>query len=131
MNNKLKILITMGIAIGGIRAAKANPLQIQEARAELARINSSKGEAQRTLAYAKAAHEALKSAARRQQKALELLVKADEAKQLAQRNSVNAVDNGKGAEAYYADQGAATGTALLIERPRYIQEELEGYQRGS
>jgi uncharacterized membrane-anchored protein len=117
--------------IASIGAAKANPLQIQEARAELARINSSKGEAQRTLAYAEAAYQALRSAARRQQKALELLVKADEAKQLAQRNSVNAVDNGHNSQAYFADQGHSTGTALLIERPRYVQEELEGYQRGS
>lgn len=116
------IVVIAVIMIGGIRAGKCNPLQIQEARQELARINSSKGEAARTLAYAKAAHEALKSAARRQQKALEMLIKSDEAKQLAQRNSVNAVDNGKSAEAYYADQGHSTGTALLIEKPRYLEE---------
>lgn len=129
MNNKLKILICMGIAISGIRAAKANPLQINEARAELSRIRNSKAEASVTLSKAELAYKALRKAEAKQAKALELLVKSDQAKQLAERNSIQSVENGRNASAYYADAGAATGTALLIEKPRY--EELEPYQRGS
>jgi len=127
MNNKIKILI--GILLIANKA-NANPLQINEARQELSRIRSSKAEASITLQKAKLAYNALRAAANKQEHALELLIKADQAKQLAQRNSINSVDNGHNSSAYYADNGAATGTALLIEKPRY-EQELPAYLQGS
>lgn len=132
MNNKIKTLIIMGIAIGGIRAARANPLQINEARQELSRIRSSKQEASITLQKAKLAYNALRTAEAKQAKALNLLIKSDQAKQLAEKNSIQSVENGKNASAYYADQGHNSGTATLLAQPKYEYErELPAYLQGS
>lgn len=130
--NKRMIVVMAAIAISGIRAAQANPLQIAEARAELTRINASKSEAKATLDKAKLAYKALDQASDRQARALELLIKADQAKQAAERNSVSSVANGRTANAYYADQGAASGAAKII-RPIEVEYEAElpAYLRGS
>lgn len=129
MNNKLKILICMGIAISGIRAAKANPLAIAETRAEAQRIGEHKKIMHESTKKNKEAERALDKAGRLEAKAADYLAKADTAKQLAQRLTSEAVENSKRLETYFPDQGHSTGTALLIEKPRY--EELEPYQRGS
>lgn len=112
--------VMIGILLIANRAS-ANPLQVAEARQELSRINQYKSDARITLDKAKLAYKALNQASDRQARALCLLIKADSAKELAQRNSINSVDNGKNSEAYYADQGHSKGTAELIERPRYME----------
>jgi len=131
MNNKLKILITMGIAIGGIRAVRANPLQINEARQELARLSSARSEAKLNLDRAKVAFNDIDRATDKQTKALKLLIDTDRLCQKAQGTSQSSVQIGRSLNGYMADQGHSTGTALLIEKPRYLEEELEGYQKGS
>lgn len=108
---KTKTLTLIGMLLLA-NAAKANPLQIAEAREELARINSVKSEAKVTLDRAKAAYKALNRASSKQEHALKLLVQADAAKQAAQRNSlISAEDNGS---AYFADNSHGYGAAKLV-----------------
>lgn len=120
MKKKIKVMVSIGILLIANKA-NANPLQISEARLELSRINQSKQEARLTLDKAELAYKALRTAKARQERALALLIKADQAKQLAQRNSINSVENGHSSEAYYADNGAAHGAARLVAVPAYLE----------
>ncbi len=90
----------------------ANPIAINEAREELGRIQQIRKEAKLTLDKAKLAYKHLSQAEHSQCRALNNLIKADKAKQKAQKSSVTSVEDT--GSPYYADMSHGFGSATIV-----------------
>lgn len=112
---KKLVIMMVVIALGGIQAAKANMLAINEMKTELSNLTQKYADAKVNLARAKTETKSLKTAVKTLTKSIALATKSHEKKKAAEQASIESVGYSHKRNPYLADMSHAIGQASLSQ----------------